>query len=49
MKNLLKEKSVQLLRFLYRKLINFYILPDDFDSLMVKTKKYAKRNVYFCT
>ena len=35
--------------FLYRKLINFYILPDDFDSLMVKTKKCAKCNVYFCT
>ena len=23
---------------LYRKLIDFYILPDDFGSLMVKTK-----------
>ena len=38
MKSLVKAKSVQLLRFLYRKLIDFYILPDDFDSLMVKTK-----------
>ena len=28
----------ELLRFLYRKLIDFLILPDDFDSLMVKTK-----------
>ena len=49
MKNLLKAKFVQLLRFLYRKLINFYILPDDFDSLMFKTKKCAKCNVYLCT
>ena len=37
MKNLIKAKSVQPL---------FYILPDDFDSLMVKTKKYVKCNVY---
>ena len=49
MKNLLKANSVQLLRFLNRKLINVYILPDDFDSIMVKTKTYAKCNVYFCT
>ena len=29
MKNLLKAKSVHFLRFLYRKLKNFYILPDE--------------------
>ena len=44
MNNLLKANSVQLLRFLYRKLINSYILPDDFGSLMVNRVGKSVKN-----